>query len=125
MTYENINTLMNELATALKCEYAYQAFKQGKRTRFLIFYYDGSDDFYADDINYKGIEELVIEFYSPNKEITTEKTIQSILTSHGLTYTKNSVYIGSEKMNMTTYNTEVIINEQSELWTEERPLCSA
>lgn len=112
MTYEAIGTLMESLATALKCDYAYSNFKDNKtRNRFLIFYYDGSEDFYADGENYKNIENLTIEFYSNIKELETEKTIQTALKNSGLTYSKNETWIDSEKLFMTSYFTEVLINE--------------
>ena len=110
MTYTEVNSLMNELATTLKCDYANSAFKSGKRSRFLIFYYENSDDLYADGKNYQGIESLVIEFYSPTKEIESEKTINSILNAYDLAFSKTDAYINSEALHLTTYNTEVIIN---------------
>lgn len=110
MTYEQVNGLIADIATALKCEYAYSSFKEGTRNRFLIFYYDDSDDLYADNVNYQSIENLVIEFYSKNKEIKSEKTIQSILTENEIAYDKSSVYISGEGVNMTTYSMEVLIN---------------
>lgn len=110
MTYEQVNTLISAIATAIKCEYAYSAFKSGKRSRFLIFYYDDSDNFFADGTTYADIENLVIEYYSPNKDIKSEKTIQSLLTAAEIPYQKASVYINDEALHMTRYDTEVLIN---------------
>ena len=110
MTFEQINTMMNALATALQCDYAYSAFKSGTRNRFLVFYYSGNDDLYADGQNYQDITNLVIEFYAPTKEIDSETTIKTTLNSYGLTFDKSCVWIDSEKVFMTTYNTEVLIN---------------
>ena len=112
MTYEQINGMIAEIATELKCDYAYSAFKEGKHNRFLIFYYDDSDDLFADNENYQSIENLVIEFYSPNKEIKSERKIQQILKAHEIAYDKATAYISDEHINMTTYTTEVLINEQ-------------
>lgn len=110
MTLEQINTMIAEIATALKCDYAYSAFKNGTRNRFLIFYYQGSDDLYADDINYQKIEQLRIEFYSPKKDADSENIIENNINSHGLSYSKNEVWINDEKVFMTSYDTEVLIN---------------
>ena len=110
MTNEEVNTLISGIATAIKCDYAYSLFKSGKRTRFLIFYYNGADDLYADGTNYQEIDHLTVEFYAPKKEINTEKTIQKMLNDAGLTYDKFSAYISSESLNLTTYTMEVIIN---------------
>lgn len=110
MTYAEIKNIIAAIAAALKCEFAYSCFKTGKRSRFLIFYYENSDDVYADGENYKGIENLVIEFYSPTKEIDNENTIQTMLKASGLSYSKTSAYINSEALHITTYNLEVMIN---------------
>ena len=111
MTFKQIGTMISELATALKCDYAYSAFKDGKaRNRFLVFYYSGSDDLYADGLNYQNIEGLTIEFYSPTKDINAEKTIKETLNSHGLTFDKSSVWVNDEKVILTSYTMEVLIN---------------
>jgi len=113
MTYEQINGIIEELATVLNCDYAYSAFKEGTRSRFLIFYYDDSDDLYADNVNYQSIENLVIEYYSPTKEIKSERKIQKILSDNEIAYDKATAYVSDERINMTRYTTEVLINEQS------------
>ena len=116
MTYQTVNTLMAELASSLHCDYAYSAFKDGLRNRFLIFYYPGNDDLYADGVNYQEIAGLTIEFYAPTKEINSETIIQNTLSAYGLTYDKTSVFISSEALNLTTYTMEVLINgEQSQV----------
>lgn len=113
MTFENVNSIISEIATALKCDYAYSSFKDGKaRNPFLVFYYSGSDDVYADCINYANIEALNIEFYSSNKEIESEQTIRQILASHDISFDTNCVWVDSEKVFLTTFMTEVVINEQ-------------
>lgn len=112
MTYEQVKGMIADIATELKCEYAYSAFKGGKRNRFLIFFYGDSDDLFADNENYQSIETLVIEFYSPNKDIKAERKIQQILNAHEITYDKTTTFISDEHINMTTYTTEVLINEQ-------------
>ena len=110
MTYAEIDSVIAAIAAALKCEYAYSVFKTGKRSRFILFYYENSDDLYADGKNYQGIDNLVIEYYSPTKEIDNEKTIQTMLNASGLSYSKTSAYINSEALNLTTYTMEVLIN---------------
>lgn len=110
MTYEQIKGIIADIATELKCEYAYSAFKEGKRNRFVIFYYQDSDDLYADNENYQSIEGLVIQYYSPNKDIKSERKIQKILSDNEIAYDKTTAYISDERINMTTYTTEVLIN---------------
>lgn len=111
MTFTEINNIVSAIATSLKCDYAYSAFKDGKdRNSFIVFYYSGSSDLYADGLNYENIEGLTIEFYSSTKEIESEQTIQSSLNSNGLVYDKVENWINDELLYMTTYTMEVLIN---------------
>lgn len=111
MTFEQINTIINSIATALKCDYSYSAFRDGKeRDRFIVFYYSGTDDLYADGTNFSNIEGLTIEFYSSKKEIENEQTIQSMLNSSGLVFDKVETWINDELLYLSRYTTEVLIN---------------
>lgn len=109
MTTKQINTMVAAIAAALKCDYAYSHFNE-PHNRFLVFYYQGDDDVYADGQNYQNIAELVIEFYTPTKELNSEKTIKTMLNNYGLSCDKVETWINDEKVFMTQYNTEVIIN---------------
>lgn len=77
---------------------------------FLVYYYPGDNDFKADNINFAKIRDLTIELYCDNKDFTIEKAVEDVLSSNGFVYAKSEEYINSEKLYMTTYDTEVIIN---------------
>ena len=77
---------------------------------FICYYYTGDNDLKADDINYQKIRQLTIELYCDNKNFTLESAVESALTSNGFVYSKYEEYIDTEKMYMTTYETEVVIN---------------
>ena len=77
---------------------------------FICYYYPESNDFLADDVNYQNIRSLTIELYCDNKDFNLEKAVEDALTSNGFVYSKAEDYIESEKLYMTTYDTEVIIN---------------
>lgn len=77
---------------------------------FICYYYTGDNDLKADDSNYQKIRQLNIELYCDNKDFATELLVEDALTSHGIVYSKLEDYIDSEKMYMTTYQTEVVIN---------------
>ena len=76
---------------------------------FICYYYTGDNDLKADDANYQKIRQLTIELYCNTKNFTLEKAVEDKLTSSGFVYTKMEAYIDTEKMYMTTYETEVII----------------
>jgi len=77
---------------------------------FICYYWQMDNDFKADNANYSQIRGVVIELYCDSKDFALEKAVEDALTSNGLVYTRNEEYIESEKLYMTTFETEVIIN---------------
>lgn len=106
MTYAEINTAVKAIATSLNVPYTYHHFESDTYPPFLVFLYPGRADFYADNENYQHITELDIEFYSDNKDIAAETSIENLLP---WPYRKTEVYIESEKMYETLYECEVLI----------------
>lgn len=107
MTYQEVATMVASIGVP----YAYFQFPEGtaQPTPFVCFYFAGSRDLMADDTNYQKIRPLVIELYTGNKDFTLEETVEGILATNGLTYTRDESWIDSEKMNMVAYTTDVII----------------
>lgn len=77
---------------------------------FLVYYWPESSDFMADNINYQAIRNLTIELYCDNKNFLLEQAVEDKLKSCDCPFYKSEAYIESEKLYMTTYNTEVLIN---------------
>ena len=109
MTYQEVATLVASIGVP----YAYYQFPEGTEqpTPFVCFYFDGSNDLFADDTNYQKIRPLTIELYTDNKAFTLEATVESILSSNGLTYARSESWIDSERMNMVAYTMSVVITE--------------
>ena len=107
MTYQNVATMVASIGVP----YAYYQFPEGTEqpTPFVCFYFDGSNDLFADDKNYQKIRPLTIELYTDNKDFTLEATVESILSSNGLTYARSESWIDSERMNMVAYTMSVVI----------------
>lgn len=95
--------------------FAYQAFRTQDKAKkvpdppFIIFYYGGSGDLYADNSNYQKIEKLSIELYTDKKEFDIEDKVEAALKEHGLTYRREETYLEDERMLMNVYETEVLI----------------
>lgn len=108
MTYQEVN----DMIASIGLPYAYYQFPNNTQQAppFLCFFYEDSDDVYADDKNYQRITELAVEFYSDVKDFATESLIEQTLTAAGLTYTKGEQFLDSEHMHMTVYEMEVLIN---------------
>lgn len=77
---------------------------------FICFFFSLSDDVYADDENYQGIEQLNIELYTNEKDFELEKSVEDTLKANNLTYYKEENWLDSEKMFQIAYEMEVIIN---------------
>ena len=108
MTYAEIS----QMISAVGIPYAYHHFEEGsgQQPPFITFYYQGDNDFIADNINYQAIRPLTIELYTDNKNFALEAAVESVLTANDLAFSRTEVFIDSEQMYMVTYYTEVIIN---------------
>ena len=111
MTFKEIATMINSIGYPS----AYYQFDPDPDNPppappFICFFYDSSDDMYADNKNYQHITALVVELYTDNKDFTAESAVETALTKSGLSWTKSEDYINSERMYQITYNTGVVIN---------------
>ena len=109
MTYRQIA----EMVSSIGVPYAYYQFPNntGIAPPFVCFYFDSSNDFAADNVNYQRIRPLTLELYTDNKDFTLEQTVENILNQNGLVYSREETFLDSEKMYMVTFMTEIIITE--------------
>lgn len=93
--------------------YAYYQFPETREaTPFICFFYGGSNDFLADDSNYRKIERLVIELYTKNKDLALETSVEGALASHGLVWSRSEYYVDNERLYETVYETNIIIDAE-------------
>ena len=109
MTYKEVDTLM----ASFELPYSYYQFTEdtAQPPPFLCFYYPDGNDFLADNKNYQRIRPLTIELYTDDKNIDLENRIESVLSAHDLAYHRSETYIGSEKLYLVAYETEIVITE--------------
>lgn len=100
------------LIESLGYPYAYFQFTEdtAQAPPFICFFYSTDDSVHADDTNYAKIEQLNIEFYSAIKDFEAETAIEDALIANGFSYYKEQTYIETEKLYMTSYEMEVLIN---------------
>ena len=112
MTIAEINAMFEDIKIDdVVVPYAYYQFPEtGQQPPFICWYCDGIDDVYGDNSNYQRIVQLIIEFYSDEKDFATESTIEAVLKQHGLSYGMTETYIDTERMHQTVYSMEVLIN---------------
>ena len=113
MTYKEIAAMVASVGVP----YAYYQFDEGtaEAPPFICFFYPGSDDMIADNTNYQALRPLTIELYTDNKDFALEATVEAILNANGVPFTRNEVFIDTERMYQITYFSEVVITpEQTE-----------
>jgi len=106
---------LSELYTALKGltgfdkKVVYRAWPVGESPGlpFIVYFVEGSDNFGADDLVYKGINRVRIELYSQNKDTTSEGLIEALLDSKYIYWEKDETYIDDERCYEIIYSIEV------------------
>lgn len=93
--------------------YAYYQFPEDteQATPFVCFFFEGDNDFKADNSNYQRIEHLIIELYTDSKDFELEQTVESVLRNHGMVWNRDETQIDTEKLYEVVYGTDVIITE--------------
>lgn len=79
---------------------------------FICFFYGVSNDLYADDSNYQKIERLYIELYADQKDFALERSVETVLKSHGMSWTREEEWIEAERMYEVVYTMDVVITEE-------------
>ena len=110
MTYKQVA----QIIAGIGLPYAYDHFDEGNAAEppFICFFFEGSDDFTADNTNYQRIRPLTVELYTDNKDFSLENTVETALNAAGLVFSRNETYIDSERMYEVSYETEIIITEE-------------
>lgn len=108
MRYQEVTNIIESIGIP----FAYRAFPEStaKEPPFVVYYYEGNDDLYADNINYQTIVALRIELYTRNKDFVLEAEVESVLRDNKIAFGKDEIYIESERMYEIIYESEVVIN---------------
>lgn len=108
MQYAEVYNILKSVG--IPCAYRFFPDGTGKEPPFMVFYYDGNDDLFADNTNYQTIVSLRIELYTRNKDFSLERNLETVLKNNGITYSKEEGYIETEKVYEIIYESEVVIN---------------
>lgn len=112
MTYKQVDDMVAEIGVP----YSYYQFPQGtaQSCPFVCFFFTGSEDLAADNVNYAAIRPLTIELYTDEKDFAMEAAVEAVLTAHELAFTREEAYIDTEKMNMVSYSTTVVVTPETD-----------
>lgn len=110
MTYQDVASMI----ASLGIPYAYYQFPAGTEQAcpFICFFFESSEDLAADNTNYQKIRPLSIELYTDNKDFDLESSVESLLNRNGLVFSREETYLGSERMYMVTFTTDIVITEE-------------
>lgn len=91
--------------------FAYRAFPIGEAPvpPFICYLMDSARPEEADNIGMP-ITTLSIELYTDNKDFALEAAVEAVLTANEMVWSKEETWLEDERMQMTTYTTEVYIN---------------
>jgi len=108
MTLKEVRDMVAEIGPPS----AYHHFRENteQATPYICYMYDGDNDMMADNSNYVGINTLVIELYTDYRDFALEKTLEGVLRDHGFAWSRGDDYVDSEKLYITVYTMEVVIN---------------
>lgn len=74
---------------------------------FIVFLVEGSDNFGADNIVYKAINRVNVEFYSKNKDTVSEGLIETLFENLSIYWEKDETYLDDEQCYEIIYSIEV------------------
>lgn len=101
-----------DIAKAAGVPVVYDHFDEDLAPPYLVYYYPSENDFMADGVNYANIRAVTFDLITHEKDFDLESDFEAELRDAGISWHKSTDYISDEKVYMTTYETEVLINEQ-------------
>lgn len=91
----------------------YQFPETGQAPPFICYFFEGDNDFIADDTNYQKIDRLAVELYTDNKDFALEASVEAALSGAGLVWSRSETYIDSERMYEVIFNADIVITEET------------
>lgn len=101
---EELYTMLNSIQ-GFSGKVAYRAFPIGEAPElpFICYLATNSNNFVADNKVYHKIQEVDIELYTRNKDITSETLVEDALDANGIVWEKYEEFIDSENCFQITY----------------------
>lgn len=106
MTKQEIADMVRTMNFPWRLDY----FSETPAPPYVVYYYPAENDVYADDSNYVNKRQLHIELYTKKRDSASESTVETKLKNAGLTWYKSTDFLNDEKLFLTVYESEVIIN---------------
>lgn len=107
MTPQEVNSMVESVG--IPSAYYQFADDTGQQPPFICFFYGGSNDVNADNINYVRVERLYIELYTDQKDFALEAKVEKTLNDNGIVFAKSQDYIDTERMHVTVYESDIVL----------------
>jgi hypothetical protein len=107
MTPQEVNSMVESVG--IPSAYYQFADDTGQQPPFICFFYGGSNDVNADNINYVRVERLYIELYTDQKDFALEAKVEKTLNDNGIVFAKSQDYIDTERMHVTVYESDITL----------------
>ena len=101
--------LMLESINGFEKKVAYRAFPENKAPKlpFICYLETGTDNFFADNKVYASASVIDIELYSKDRDLKVETLIEEKLNENEVIWSREVIYLDSEKCYETVYTVEV------------------
>lgn len=88
---------------------AFQSFpkKEAPAMPYICYSAPEVNNFYADGIVYYSFTRITVELYTVTRDMDVEKKVESVLTTNGISWTKDADYNDREKCYEIIYEIEV------------------
>lgn len=105
MTLEQLSTILQKT----KYPVALQAFpkKSAPAMPYICYEVPQANNFFADGVVYFSASRAYVTLYTTVRELTVEQTVETVLGSHQIPWTKDAVYNEREKCFEILYEIEV------------------
>lgn len=104
MTQAELYQALNEIGLPLK----YYEHEEEVTTPYLVYLFAYSNDFMADDVNYKSIDNFQVELYTDIKDLASEKKVEDKFKELGLSYGKIEERLDTERLFQVVYTIQLI-----------------
>ena len=94
-------------AAGLLCAYRQWEEGQAPPLPYCVYYAGRANNFAADGLVWFTAQRYTVELYTEDKDPAVEAVLEVALTAAGIFWTKDEVYINSERMNEIIYEFEV------------------
>lgn len=102
-----LSQLYTELKT-LKLPVAYGAFIKQTALPFIVYFESGAADILADNENFVGVSDVVVEFYSKAKDATNEAALEKLFKDNEIIFDKTESFLKDEACHCSIYNIQII-----------------